>query len=289
MEYIIDHANFRVIQFTGSSKVAEHLAEKTRGRVRIEDAGFDWKILGPDVNDFEYVAWQCDQDAYAATGQKCSAQSCMFVHENWMKQGITDAITKLAKRRKLDDLTIGPVLTWNNKRIQDHVDKVLKIPGAKLLFGGKPLSVKHNIPEVYGSYEPTAIQVSIEEFVKNFELCSQELFGPFQIVVPYGDKDVDTVINCCNNFSHHLTAGLVSNDVRFLDRILGQTINGVTYSGIRARTTGAPQNHWFGPTGDPRGAGIGTKEAILTVWTTHREIIRDYGPIPEGWTLPNPT
>jgi acyl-CoA reductase-like NAD-dependent aldehyde dehydrogenase len=26
MEYIIDHANFRVIQFTGSSKVAEHLA-----------------------------------------------------------------------------------------------------------------------------------------------------------------------------------------------------------------------------------------------------------------------
>ena len=41
----------------------------------MEDAGFDWKILGPDVTDFDYVAWQCDQDAYAATGQKCSAQS----------------------------------------------------------------------------------------------------------------------------------------------------------------------------------------------------------------------
>lgn len=23
---------------------------------------------------------------------------------------------------------------------------------------------------------------------------------------------------------------------------------------------GAPQNHWFGPAGDPRGAGIGTPE-----------------------------
>jgi hypothetical protein len=78
---------------------------------------------------------------------------------------------------------------------------------------------------------------------------------------------------------HHLTAGVVSNDVLFLDKVLGQTVNGVTYCGLRARTTGAPQNHWFGPSGDPRGAGIGTKEAILHVWTSHREIIRDYGPV----------
>jgi 1-pyrroline-5-carboxylate dehydrogenase len=69
-----------VIQFTGSSKVAEHIAHITNGRVRIEDAGFDWKILGPDVNDVDYVAWVSDQDAYAASGQKCSAQSIMFVH-----------------------------------------------------------------------------------------------------------------------------------------------------------------------------------------------------------------
>jgi 1-pyrroline-5-carboxylate dehydrogenase len=88
---------------------------------------------------------------------------------------------------------------------------------------------------------------------------------------------------------HHLTAGVVSNDVLFLDKVLGQTVNGVTYCGLRARTTGAPQNHWFGPSGDPRGAGIGTKEAILHVWTSHREIIRDYGPVPSDWKLPPPS
>ena len=26
-----------------------------------EDAGFDWKILGPDVGNVDYTAWQCDQ------------------------------------------------------------------------------------------------------------------------------------------------------------------------------------------------------------------------------------
>jgi len=86
---------------------------------------------------------------------------------------------------------------------------------------------------------------------------------------------------------HNLTAGVVSNDPLFLDHVLGQTINGTTYAGLKARTTGAPQNHWFGPCGDPRGAGIGTKEAILHVWTAHREIIRDYGPIDSNWKTPD--
>lgn len=40
----------------------------------------------------------------------------------------------------------------------------------------------------------------------------------------------------------------------------GNTINGTTYAGWRARTTGAPQQMWFGPSGDPLGAGIHTKE-----------------------------
>lgn len=33
---------------------------------------------------------------------------------------------------------------------------MLKITGAKLLFGGKPLE-NHSIPAEYGSYYPTAI------------------------------------------------------------------------------------------------------------------------------------
>ena len=108
-------------------------------QIFLEDAGFDWKILGPDVHEFDYVAWQvgrgqrfvggcgvarglggdtwvgdqetssnsaynlqddsvplapvipaslqCDQDAYACSGQKCSAQSILFMHDNWVEGG----------------------------------------------------------------------------------------------------------------------------------------------------------------------------------------------------------
>jgi len=39
VEKIIEQDFVRLTQFTGSSKVAEHLATVTRGKVRIEDAG----------------------------------------------------------------------------------------------------------------------------------------------------------------------------------------------------------------------------------------------------------
>lgn len=92
MTKLIKKANFRLIQFTGSSDLAEKLSNLTNGKVVIEDAGFDWKILGPDVSNVDYVAWTSDQDTYAASGQKCSAQSICYAHKNWVKAGFFEKI-----------------------------------------------------------------------------------------------------------------------------------------------------------------------------------------------------
>lgn len=279
--------HIRMLQFTGSSGVAELLAGKMNGAVRLEDAGFDWKVIGPDYDPdwLDYVAWQSDQDAYNASGQKCSAQSILFVHDAW-SSNLLPKLEELAAKRTLDDLSLGPVLTWSNERIQQHVDAVCAITGSELLFGGRPLS-GHSIPDVYGAYEATAIRVPLAAIAGNqFDLTTTELFGPFQIVVTYGDSDIDTVLGVLEKMSHHLTAAVVSADVHFQQRVLGATVNGTTYCGMRARTTGAPQNHWFGPCGDPRAAGIGTPEAIVNTWSGHREIIFDQGPLPTGWRAP---
>lgn len=278
----------RMVQFTGSSGVAETIAAAVNGSIRIEDAGFDWKLIGPDFDAdwLDYVAWQCDQDAYNASGQKCSAQSILFVHGNW-RDALLPKLAELASRRRLDDLTIGPVLTWNNDRIRRHVDAAQAIPGASLLFGGRELE-GHSIPACYGAYEPTAIAVPLEAVAgDHFELATTELFGPFQIVVEYADEDLPTVLRVLERMNQHLTAAVVSSDVAFQQTVLAATVNGTTYCGMRARTTGAPQNHWFGPAGDPRAAGIGTPEAIQSTWSGHREIIFDQGPLPDGWSVPD--
>lgn len=290
MGKLIDEAKnaIRMVQFTGSSNVAEGIADVMNGAVRLEDAGFDWKVIGPDYDESwaDYVAWQSDQDAYNASGQKCSAQSILFVHENWA-DALLPRIRELAARRKLDDLTVGPVLTWSNDRIKGHIDAVSNIPGAELLFGGEELN-GHAIPSCYGAWQPTALKVPLQAVAgEHFDLATTELFGPFQIVVQYGDDELHTVLGILERMSQHLTAAVVSADLDFQQRVLGATVNGTTYCGMRARTTGAPQNHWFGPSGDPRAAGIGTPEAIINTWSGHREIIMDQGPLPEGWTTPS--
>jgi len=57
-----------------------------------------------------------DQDAYAYSGQKCSTQSAIFIHENWVKAGFIEKIDALASRRNYDDMTLGPILTVTNDR-----------------------------------------------------------------------------------------------------------------------------------------------------------------------------
>ncbi len=278
----------RLVQFTGSSHVAETISRTVNGAVRLEDAGFDWKIIGPDFDEawVDYVAWQSDEDAYNAAGQKCSAQSILFVHDNWA-DALLPKLGELAARRNLDDLTNGPVLTWTNEQIQEHIDGVMAVPGAELMFGGSSLT-GHEIPSRYGAYEPTAVRVPVEALRgEHFDLLVTELFGPFQVVVTYGDDDLDTVLGAFERMSHHLTAAVVSADPVFQTKVLGATVNGTTYCGMRARTTGAPQNHWFGPCGDPRGAGIGTPEAIRITWSGHREIIMDQGELPADWSTPD--
>ena len=279
--------DLRLVQFTGSSEVAERTSKIVNGAVKLEDAGFDWKIIGPDFQPgwLDYVAWQCDEDAYNASGQKCSAQSILFVHENW-SQSLLPRLESLAARRKLDNLTLGPVLSWTNQSIQTHVDAVLAIPGASLLFGGKVLE-GHTIPACYGAYQATAVQLPLDAVAgDHFELSTREIFGPFQVVVVYADDDIPVVLDVLERMSHHLTAAVVSADITFQNRILGATVNGTSYCGMRARTTGAPQNHWFGPCGDPRAAGIGTPEAIISTWSGHREIVMDQGPLPANWSVP---
>lgn len=214
----------------------------------------------------------------------------MFMHKNWKKTNLLDTMKAQAAKRNLKDLTVGPVLSWDNARIAEHIENVLHLDGAKILFGGVPLQ-GHSIPSKYGSYEPTAIYVPLKHFrsTKKRQLLTTELFGPFQIVTEYGNKDVDFLLDILEQLPHHLTAACVSNDPIFTERILGESVNGTTYHGLKARTTGAPQNHWFGPCGDSRGAGIGTPYAITYTWSHHREIISDIGPVAEDWTIPPPS
>ena len=57
-------------------------------------------------------------------------------------------------------------------------------------------------------------------------------------MIEYGDDELATVLEALERMEHHLTAAVVSNDITFLQHVLAHTVNGTTYAGLRARTTG---------------------------------------------------
>lgn len=272
----------QLVQFTGSSEVAEEIGKMYPGRVKKEDAGFNPKIFGPDYNPkyLDYAAYQWDQDTGAASGQKCSAQRIAFVHWNWLNAGIVEKVRVLSSKRNLKDLTIGPVLSWTTDRMLDHVNKLTKIPGAHILFGGKPLT-GHNIPKCYGAIEPTAVFVPLSKIISEsyWDIVTTEVFGPVQVVTSYNDQQLPWVFEACERMKNHLTGAVVSNDPHFYNLVVSHLPNGVVYVGYLARTTGAPQNHFFGPGGEPCGAGIGDRQSIIDTWSWRGEVVYDFGPI----------
>lgn len=213
------------------------------GRTRIPVT----QVLGPDPSDVDYVVWQADQDAYAFSGQKCSAQSMLVAHEKWMGLGIVDKLRAQAAKRSLADLTISPVLTWPTPKILEHMNACLKLPGAELAFGGTPLT-GHSIPDCYGAMPPTAVYVPIETIMAsdaNFALATTELFGPFQIITSYKEGQLALVIQMLNQMQNHLTAGVVSNDLQVSGgegRGMGQTTcrRGTRFSRLLTPSCGRP-------------------------------------------------
>ena len=176
----------------------------------------------------------------------------------------------MATRRKLDDLTLGPILNWTDSQIDAHIIALTSVDGAKLLFGGRHLT-NHSIPECYGTLDATAVQVPLEALAsEQFDLITTELFGPLQVLVKYDDSKLDTLLGILEHMSQHLTAAVASNDPKFQDKVLGAILNGTTYCSMRANDRCAAES-----------------EVIVTTWNCHREIIMDHqGPLPDSWTSP---
>lgn len=269
MESLLLQSNPRLTQFTGSNRIAERLSKKLNGKVKLEGGGFDWKIIGNEKDlDRKLVYNISTKDAYSFSGQKCSAQSLLFIDESWDLDKFKFNLKDLAYQQ-----TMGPIITLNSDEMIDHVNKLLEIKGSKLWFGNRKIE-KKNVPKHLGFIEPTAVYIPIDEINdSNIDLVTKEIFGPVQVITSY--NDINKVLELCEKIDDHLTAAVVSNDPKFVNYVLGNTVNGTTYVGEKARTTGAPQNHWFGPCGDPRSAGIGSPEAIIQTWSGHREIIKD--------------
>lgn len=240
---VLKHPELTCLNFTGSFNTARifgnllfntEFKRNNFPRFIAETGGKDFLVADKDV-DIVDTATCVIQGAFGRSGQKCSATSALFVHEDiW--PSLRDELIKQTKElivgNTLERNTyMGPVI--NEKaylKISGAIDRAKKDSSCKVLVGGGASKDK-------GFFiDPTFVEVQNEKH----ELLTEEFFGPLCAIKTY--KNLSEVQRMIEQHDYRLTGAVISRDETFLEKavpVLSQ-LAGNFY--VNRKTTGAVVN-----------------------------------------------
>ena len=225
--------------FTGSKevgmKVYHNFAKNYPKPVIAEMGGKNPAIVTASA-DLDEAAEGVMRAAFGYDGQKCSANSRVYVDRK-VKDKFLELLVNYTKERvKVGDPTLkptfmGPVI---NKAAVDTYLRAAdeaRRGGGKFLHGGNQIKTGDM---QYGYF----VEPAIVELDKKHHLFQEELFLPF-LVVDAVDS-FDEALKLANDSEYGLCAGIYSRDRKEIGAFFDNIQAGVTYSNRRAgSTTGA--------------------------------------------------
>ncbi|GGE26458.1 1-pyrroline-5-carboxylate dehydrogenase 2 [Pullulanibacillus camelliae] len=215
-DYLVDHAQTRFVNFTGSRatgvRIYERAAKVQSGQtflktVVAEMGGKDTIIVDKEA-DLDLAADAIVHSAFGFSGQKCSACSRAVIHEAVYNEVLEKAI-ELAKQLVVDDPTkdpyMGPVINQKQfDKIKDYIE-IGKQEGELKLGGTTDDSEGYFVhPTIFADVAPDA------------RIMQEEIFGP--VVAFAKAKDFDALLSIANNTEYGLTGAVISNNREHLNR-----------------------------------------------------------------------
>jgi 1-pyrroline-5-carboxylate dehydrogenase len=252
---IVNHPDVAGITFTGSYEVGmgiyKGFAKEFPKPVICEMGGKNPTIVTANA-DLDKASDGVMRSAFGFGGQKCSANSRVYVH----RSVYDDFVAKL--KEKTERIKVGNPLqkeNWLGPLIDEGAVATFEEAAEEAKKNGTVIVGGERLTE--GEYakgnfvQPTAVEVPADSWI-----WKKELFVPFVAVTAY--DDLDEAIRLANDTEYGLTAGLYSEDRAEIDTWLSQIEAGVVYVNRRAgATTGA----WPGvqPFGGWKGSGTSGK------------------------------
>lgn len=240
------------VTFTGSMEVGmgiyRKFAEFKYPRpVILEMGGKNPSIISKNAN-IEDAALGCVRSAFGLQGQKCSANSRIYVEEAVYDQFVS-RVTELTNTLKVGDPTkrdtyMGPVI--NKKSYNDYMTFVNDLAAAgRILTGGKHLT-EGEMALGYFCAPTVVVDVPLDHYI-----WKQELFLPITMITPV--KSLEEAMRLANDIDYGLTAGFYGTPDEaewFFDNIEA----GTTYAN---RPQGSTTGAWpgFQPFGGWKGSG----------------------------------
>jgi 1-pyrroline-5-carboxylate dehydrogenase len=236
---ITEHPSTQGMAFTGSYQVGMHIYRNFGSQypkpVVVEMGGKNPAIVTKSA-DVDAAVEGIMRSAFGYGGQKCSACSRVYVHED-VKEQFVSKLVERSKSLKLGnplerDVFLGPVINANAQKNYSQYIERLRKSGAKILMGGE---ISKDGDMNRGYYVQPTIAYSED---KNNELFYEEMFLP--IVMITAVKDLDEAVELSNKAIYGLTAGIFSRDEKEVQKFLDNIESGVTYVNRKGgATTGA--------------------------------------------------
>jgi phenylacetaldehyde dehydrogenase len=201
------------ISFTGSTATGKAIVVAASGNltpVSLELGGKSPFIVFADV-DLDEVAQAAAANAFAVSGQACTAPSRMFVQREVLDEFVARfaaAAQDLVVGSPLATTTaLGPLVSARQRdRVAGFVDGAIR-DGAEVACGGAPADG----PGYF--YPPTVLTRTTPGMAINRE----EVFGPVVTVTPF--DTVDEVVALANDTTYGLAAGVWTNDLGVSQRL----------------------------------------------------------------------
>ncbi len=254
---LIEHPDVAGVTFTGSFDVGMRIYRDFGSGRWVRPAILELGGKNPTIvtqhADLETAAIGIVRSAFGLQGQKCSANSRVYIHES-VYDSLVARLVELTNKLVVGDPTLrnvylGPVV--NKSSYRDYQNFIGQIAAAgHFLTGGKVLTG--------GEYDkgyfcaPTLAELPLDH-----PLWKQEMFVPITTVAKF--KDREEAMRMANDVDYGLTAGFYGapDEVEwFFDHIEA----GVTYAN---RPQGATTGAWpgFQPFGGWKGSGSSGKNA----------------------------
>jgi 1-pyrroline-5-carboxylate dehydrogenase len=246
---IIDSDDVDGITFTGSYDVGMHIirtfANAKLPRPVIAEMGGKNPTIISKTADLDKAAMGVMRSAFGLQGQKCSACSRVFVHED-VKDAFVEKMVELTSKINVGDPTrkenwMGPVI--NKSAYSDYQKFIGDLrQSGRILYGGKVLDAN-------GYFVMPTI---VDELPEDHYLWQTEMFLPIVTIAAF--TNLDEAMKRANDVQYGLTAGFFGEDDDEVEWFLNNIEAGVVYVN---REAGATTGAWPGyqPFGGWKGSG----------------------------------
>ncbi|HEV2009570.1 MAG TPA: aldehyde dehydrogenase family protein [Candidatus Limnocylindria bacterium] len=241
------HPDVELVSLTGGTEIGKRIArEMGFKRAILELGGNDPLIVLRDA-DLDEAARLAVYGAFKNSGQRCTAVKRIIVEEpvaDAFVARLVEATARLVVGDPMDPRTdIGTVIGEDDAVEFERRLRSAVAAGAVVQYGGGRAGAQ---------ITPTVVDHVRQEM----ELVSCETFGPYAPVIRV--PDLDAAIAVANGTEFGLSSGVVTNDLRAINRCIRElrcgTINVREVPGYRTELT---------PFGGTKDSGLGVKEGVL--------------------------